>query len=53
MKTLKGYICNHYRPEECIAECYIAKKALEFCVEYLSNMQMIRNPPGHMKNSLI
>ena len=33
MKLLKGYVCNHCRPEGCIAECYVAKEALEFFAE--------------------
>ena len=42
MKTLKEYVRNRYRPESCIAESYIAKEALEFCAEYLSNCDAIR-----------
>lgn len=53
MKIIKGYVCKRYRFEMCIAECYIVEEALEFCVEYLSNMQTIGNPPGHVKNSSI
>ena len=45
MKTLKGYVHNHYRPEGCIAECYVVEEALEFCAEYLSNNYFIRLPP--------
>ncbi|KAE8731828.1 hypothetical protein F3Y22_tig00002511pilonHSYRG00313 [Hibiscus syriacus] len=44
MKTLKGYIRNHYRPEGCIAECYVAEEALEFFSDYLKNMKSIGNP---------
>ncbi|RVX11381.1 hypothetical protein CK203_019589 [Vitis vinifera] len=33
---------NH--PEGCIVECYIAEEAIEFCTEYLSNMDAIRVP---------
>ena len=46
MKTLKGYVRNHYRPEGCIAECYVAEETLEFCAEYLSNHDCIRLPPN-------
>ncbi|RVW89710.1 hypothetical protein CK203_047225 [Vitis vinifera] len=38
MKVLKGYVRNRNRPEGCIAECYIAEEAIEFCTEYLSNV---------------
>ncbi|KAK9073876.1 hypothetical protein SSX86_006470 [Deinandra increscens subsp. villosa] len=44
MKTLKGYVRNHYRPEGCIAECYVAEEALEFCSAYLRNGNSIGNP---------
>ena len=50
MKTLKGYVRNRYRPEGCIAECYIANEALEFCAEYIFNMKTIGNPPSHKEN---
>ncbi|KAE8669016.1 hypothetical protein F3Y22_tig00112261pilonHSYRG00088 [Hibiscus syriacus] len=44
MKTLKGYVRNHHRPEGCIAECYVAEEALEFWSDYLKNMKSISNP---------
>ncbi|KAE8661113.1 hypothetical protein F3Y22_tig00116939pilonHSYRG00277 [Hibiscus syriacus] len=44
MKTLKGYVRNHHRPEGCIAKCYVAEEALEFCSDYLKNMKSIGNP---------
>ncbi|RVW60633.1 hypothetical protein CK203_048855 [Vitis vinifera] len=40
MKVLKGYVQNHNHPKRCIAECYIAEEALEFCIEYLSGMDV-------------
>lgn len=46
MKPIKGYVRNRYRPEGCIAECYIAEEALEFCAEYLSNCNSIGLPTG-------
>ena len=46
MKLLKGYIRNHCCPEGCIAECYVAEEALEFCTEYLSNNDFIGLPPS-------
>ena len=46
MKPIKGYVRNWYRPESCIAECYIAKEALEFHAEYLSNCKSIGLPTG-------
>ncbi|RVW94540.1 hypothetical protein CK203_030792 [Vitis vinifera] len=44
MKVLKGYVRNRNRPEGCIAECYIAEEAIEFCTEYLSNVDVIGIP---------
>ncbi|RVW34726.1 hypothetical protein CK203_110699 [Vitis vinifera] len=44
MKVLKGYVRNRNRPEGCIAECYITEEAIEFCTEYLSNVDAIRIP---------
>ena len=50
MKTIKGYVRNRNRPEGCIAECYIAEEALEFCAEYLSKMDTVGITYGHMEN---
>ncbi|TXG66608.1 hypothetical protein EZV62_007883 [Acer yangbiense] len=44
MKTLKRYVRNRNRSEGCIAECYIAEEAIEFCTEYCSNVSTIGNP---------
>ena len=44
MKVLKGYVRNRTRPEGCITECYIAEEGIEFCTEYLSNVDAIRIP---------
>ena len=44
MKILKGYVRNRNRLEGCIAECYIAKEAVEYCSEYLSNMKAVGIP---------
>ncbi|KAL6339385.1 hypothetical protein AAG906_032914 [Vitis piasezkii] len=44
MKVLKGYVRSRNRPEGCIAECYIAEEAIEFCIEYLSNVDVIGIP---------
>ena len=44
MKTLKDFFHNRYCPEGCIVESYIAKEALQFCVEYLSDCDVIGLP---------
>ena len=44
MKVLKGYVQNCNHPEGCIVECYIAEEAIEFCIEYLSNVDAIGAP---------
>lgn len=46
MKLLKGNVRNHCRPKGCVAECYVAEEALEFCAEYLSNHDFIGLPPS-------
>ncbi|PKA63473.1 hypothetical protein AXF42_Ash005368 [Apostasia shenzhenica] len=42
MKILKRYVRNRYRPEACIIENYVAEEVIEFCNEYLHNI----NPNG-------
>ena len=37
-------MCNRNCPEGCIVECYIAEEAIEFCKEYLSNVDIIGIP---------
>ena len=49
MRNLKGYVRNHTRPESCIAECYIAEEAVEFCADYLSNVHTIGIPASNYK----
>jgi len=44
MKILKGYVKNRSRPEGCIVEQYILEEAIEFCTDYLSNVESIRLP---------
>ena len=50
MKTLKGYVRNCNCPEGCLAESYITKEALEFFAEYMSNMNTVEVPHGHVQN---
>ena len=47
MKILKGYVKNHNRPEGCIIEYYIYEEAIEFCSEYISNVEAIRLPQSY------
>ena len=44
MKVLKGYVRNRNQPEGCIAKCYIAEEGIDFCTEYLSNIEVIGIP---------
>ena len=44
MKVLKSYVRNRNRPKGCIVECYITEEAIEFCTEYLSNVDTIGIP---------
>ena len=50
MKILKGYVRNRNRPEGSIIECYIAEEAVEFCSEYLSNVEAIGLPKSMYTN---
>ncbi|XP_052289966.1 uncharacterized protein LOC127899867 [Citrus sinensis] len=45
MKILKDYVQNRDKPEGCIAESYIAKEAIEFCIEYLYEVDEIGITP--------
>uniref|UniRef100_A0A803PCS7 Transposase n=1 Tax=Cannabis sativa TaxID=3483 RepID=A0A803PCS7_CANSA len=44
MKILKGYVRNRYRPEASIVESYIAEESVEFCSEYIANVDTIGIP---------
>src|ERR1044072_7468079 len=44
MKVLKGYVKNRSRPEGCMVERYLVEEAIEFCAEYLSNVDSIGLP---------
>ena len=44
MKIFKGYTKNHHRPEASIVERYITKKVVEFCSNYLSEVECIGIP---------
>jgi len=46
-KILKGYVKNRNRCEGCIVECYIYEEAIEFCSEYLTNVEAIGLPKSH------
>ena len=44
MKVLKSYVKKGSNVEGCIAECYIAEEALEYCVEYLKDVSAVGVP---------
>ncbi|RVW86524.1 hypothetical protein CK203_042135 [Vitis vinifera] len=44
MKVLKAMYEIIIRPEGCTVECYIAEEGIEFCSEYLSNVDAIGIP---------
>ncbi|XP_073153400.1 uncharacterized protein [Henckelia pumila] len=52
MKILKGYVRNRNRPEGCMAECYIAEEAVEFCSDYLGSFHTIGIPTSHRQIEL-
>ncbi|KAA0068139.1 transposase [Cucumis melo var. makuwa] len=41
MKVLKNYVRNRHRPEGCIAESYIVEEAIEFCSDFLSEVDPV------------
>ena len=47
VKILKMYVKNRNRPKRCIVECYIYEEAIEFCSEYLTNIESIRLSKSH------
>ncbi|XP_048498028.1 uncharacterized protein LOC125496571 [Beta vulgaris subsp. vulgaris] len=44
MKTYKGYVKNHFRPEGCIAERALYEDAVGYCSEFLENAKTIGLP---------
>ena len=52
MKILKDYVRNRDKPEGCIAESYIAEEAIEFCIEYLSEVDAIGIPPKKYRSDV-
>jgi len=51
MKVLKGYTKNQYRPEASIVERYIAKEAIEFFSEYITNAEAVGVPQSHHQST--
>ncbi|KAL5570769.1 hypothetical protein UlMin_020366 [Ulmus minor] len=49
MKLLKSYVRKGNNVEGCIAECYIAEEALEYCAEYLKDVSAV-GVPRNMNN---
>ena len=49
MKVLKSYVRKGNNVEGCIAECYIAEEALEYCAEYLKDVSAV-GVPRNMNN---
>ena len=43
-EILKKYVRNQNRLENCIVECYTYEEVVEFCNEYLSNVEPIGLP---------
>lgn len=44
LKILKDYVMNMSRPEDCIAERYLIEEAIEFCSEFIPNVDAIGLP---------
>ncbi|PKA55763.1 hypothetical protein AXF42_Ash012055 [Apostasia shenzhenica] len=47
IKILKGYVRNRYWPEACMIENYVAEEVVEYCNEYLHNINPIGVPIDH------
>ena len=43
-EDIERYVKNQYRPEASIVERYIAEEAIEFCTDYLSQVEAIGIP---------
>jgi len=52
MKVLKDYVRNRYRPIGSIVEGYVAEEAIEFCSEYLHDLESVglRQDPDKASN---
>jgi hypothetical protein len=53
MKILKSYVKSRSRPEGCIVERYIVEEAVDFCTEYLSNVESIGLPKSPHSGRII
>lgn len=47
MKILKRYMKNLHCPEASIVERYVAEQAIEFCSDYMSEVDAIGIPKSH------
>ncbi|XP_073033699.1 uncharacterized protein [Primulina eburnea] len=47
MKVLKSYVGNRKHPEGCIVQRYSAEEAIEFCSEYLNDLDLIGFPQSN------
>ncbi|PKA58048.1 hypothetical protein AXF42_Ash019274 [Apostasia shenzhenica] len=47
IKILKRYVRNRYRPEACIIESYVTEEIVEYCTEYLHDVNPIGISVGH------
>ena len=44
MGVLKKYVHQHARPERSIAECYGTEEVIEFCIEFIPELDPISVP---------
>ena len=52
MAVLKKYVRNHACPEESISSGYGTEEVIEFCVDYLSDLNPIGLPVSHHEGRL-
>src|SRR6185312_16806476 len=52
MAVLKKYVCKCSRPEGCIAKGYGTEEVIEFCIDYLPDLNPIGLPVSHHEGRL-
>ncbi|XP_031127589.1 uncharacterized protein LOC116029686 [Ipomoea triloba] len=52
MKILKGYLKNQFQPEGSIIESYVAEEVIEFCTDYLANVESSGVPKSRHEGKL-
>ena len=51
--VLKKYVCNRARPEGSIAKGYVTEEVIEFCIDYVDDLDPIGVPVSEHEGRLI